>query len=80
LFAYGSSVVDVTTDRGRTWWETYLGQDVVAVLPSYRNKLVAYVEPSLSNEHLNPAVTWQYVSRDGGRHWRYSTQFAAIPG
>jgi hypothetical protein len=80
FFAYGSSVVDVTTDRGRTWWETYLGEDVAAVLPSYRSELVAYVEQSLSNQHLNPAVTWQYVSRDRGRHWRYSTDFAGIPG
>jgi hypothetical protein len=80
FYAFGSSVVDVTTDRGRTWWETYLGEDVAAVVPSYRNKLVAYVEQSVSNQHLNPAVTWQYVSRDGGRHWRYSTEFAGIPG
>jgi hypothetical protein len=34
----------------------------------------------VSSQHLNPAVTWQYVSRDGGRHWRYSTEFAGIPG
>lgn len=80
FFAYGSSVVDVTTDRGRTWWETYLGEDVAAVVPSYRNELVAYVEQSVSDQHLNPAVTWQYVSRDGGHHWRYSTEFAGIPG
>jgi hypothetical protein len=80
FFAYGSSVVDVTTDRGRTWWETYLGEQVVAVVPSYHNELVAYVEQSLSNQHLNPAVTWQYVSPDGGRHWHYSTDFAVIPG
>lgn len=80
LFAYGSSVVDVSTDRGHTWWETYLGEEVVAVVPSYRNELVAYVEQSVSNAHFNPAVTRQYVSRDGGRIWRYSTQFAGIPG
>lgn len=80
FFAYGSSVVDVTTDKGRTWWETYLGDDVAAVVPSYRNELVAYVEQSVRNQRLNPAVTWQYVSRDGGRHWRYSTEFAGIPG
>jgi hypothetical protein len=79
FFAYGSSVVDVTTDRGRRWFETYLGAEVVAVVPSYRNELVAYVEQSVSNQHLNPAVTWEYVSRDGGRHWRYSTEFAGIP-
>jgi hypothetical protein len=46
----------------------------------YRTSTLTPVEPSLSNQHLNPAVTWRYVSRDGGRHWRYSTQFAAIPG
>lgn len=32
FFAYGSSVVDVTTDGGRTWWETFLGELVVAVV------------------------------------------------
>lgn len=79
FFAYGSSVVDVTTNRGRTWWETYLGEDVVAVVPCGRRELCAYVEQSLSNEHLDPAVTWEYVTRDGGRRWRYSTDFAGIP-
>ncbi len=33
LFAYGSSAVDVTTDAGRIWWETFLGELVVAVVP-----------------------------------------------
>lgn len=80
FFAYGSSVVDVTTDRGRTWWEAYLGDDVVAVVPNLRDGLVAYVEQSVSNRHFNPAATLQYVSRDGGRQWRYSTDFAGIPG
>jgi hypothetical protein len=80
FFAYGSSVVDVTTDRGRTWWETYLGENVVVVVPSNGNELLAYVEQSVNHQHLNPAATWQYISRDGGRHWHYSTQFAGIPG
>ena len=80
FFAYGNSVVDVTTDGGRTWWAAYLGEQVMAVVPSYRNELVAYVSESASTAHLNPAVTWQYVSRDGGRHWHYSTDFAGIPG
>ncbi len=80
FFAFGSSVVDVTTDGGRSWWETYLGDDVVALVPNLPNELVAYVERSVSNAHFNPAVTLQYVSRDGGRQWRYSTDFAGIPG
>ena len=73
FFAYGSSVVDVTTDAGRTWWETFLGELVVAVVPGRSsNELVAYVQQSASNRG-GAAVTSQYVSRDGGRHWNYST-------
>jgi hypothetical protein len=72
-FAYGSSVVDVTTDAGHTWWETFLGELVMAVVPGQRHHLIAYVQQSASNSSSNPAVTWQYVSRDGGRHWRYSS-------
>jgi photosystem II stability/assembly factor-like uncharacterized protein len=71
FFAYGSSAVDVTTDGGRTWWETFLGELVVAVVPGPRHDLLAYVQQQLEN-NTDSAVTWQYVSRDGGRHWRYS--------
>jgi hypothetical protein len=81
FFAYGSSVVDVTTDRGRTWWETFLGEQVQALVPGGgRNELVAYVSQSESTRHSNPAATWQYVSFDGGRRWRFSTNFAGFPG
>jgi hypothetical protein len=75
-FAYGASVVDVSTNAGHTWWETFLGENVTAVVPG-RQGLVAFVQQSVSNKYLNPIVTWQYVSTDGGRHWRYSTSFAA---
>jgi hypothetical protein len=78
FFAYGSSAVDVTTDGGRVWWETLLGEQVMAVVPNdFHNELVAYVDQSVSTQHLNPAMTWQYVSRDG-RHWRYTTAFAGF--
>lgn len=80
FFAYGSSAVDVTTDGGRVWWETLLGEQVMAVVPSSAGQLVAFIEQSVSNQHLNPAVTWQYISRDGGRHWRYSTSFGGLSG
>jgi hypothetical protein len=68
LFAYGSSVVDATTNGGRTWWEAFFQDLVVAVVPGPRG-LVAYVQ----QESGNRAVTSQYLSRDGGRHWRLST-------
>ena len=77
-FAYGSSVVDVTTDAGRTWWETFLGELVVAVVPGPRNALIAYVQQQLRDNTISPAVTWQYVSRDGGRHWRYTTALGGL--
>jgi hypothetical protein len=69
FFAYGSQAVDVSTDGGSTWWETFLGDLVVAVVPGSGHRLVGYVQSASGNA----AVTWQYVSRDGGRHWRYST-------
>jgi hypothetical protein len=75
FFAYGSSVVDVTANGGHTWWETFMSGLVMAVTQSPRKELVAYVQQSISNDRVNPAVTQQYVSRDGGRHWRYSTAF-----
>jgi hypothetical protein len=71
-YAYGSSVVSVTTDGGRSWWETFLGELVVAVVPGPRNHLVAYVQQQLDPDRGLDAVTWQYVSRDGGRHWVYT--------
>ena len=43
------------------------------VVPGQRHHLIAYVQQPVSNSSSNPAVTWQYVSRDGGRHWRYSS-------
>lgn len=80
FFAYGSSAVDVTTNGGRVWWEALLGEQVMAVVPGLAGQLVAYVEQSVSNQHLSPAVTWQYDSHDGGRHWRYSTSFGGLSG
>ncbi len=79
FFAYGSEAVDVTTDGGRTWWETFLGELVVAVVPGPRHELVAYVQEQLdSNSSSLAAATWQYVSRDGGRHWSYSQTLGGL--
>jgi len=72
-YAWGSSVDDVTTDGGRSWWETFVGGTVVAVVPGSKGDLLAYVQTEVVNSNPNRVVTWQYVSRDGGRHWRYTT-------
>lgn len=71
-YAWGSSVVDVTTNGGRTWWETFMGELVVAVTPGPENNLLAYVQNQVGNNSSH-VVTRQYVSDDGGRHWRYTT-------
>jgi hypothetical protein len=76
FFAYGSSVVDVTTDGGRTWWETFLGELVVAVVPGPRGELLAYVQQQLGRGLA--AATRQYVSHDGGRHWVYSASLGGL--
>jgi hypothetical protein len=69
----------VTTNAGRTWWETFLGELVVAVVPGPRG-LVASVQQQLSSDNISRAVTWQYVSRDGGRHWTYTTALGGLNG
>lgn len=79
FFAYGSSAVDVTTDGGRTWSETFLGELVVAVVPGPRDELVAYVQQQLDPSGRSlAAATWQYVSHDGGRHWVYSASLGGL--
>ena len=79
FFAYGSEAVDVTTNGGRTWWETFLGELVVAVVPGPRNELVVYVQQQLDpNSSSLAAATWQYISRDGGRHWVYSSALGGL--
>ena len=71
FYAYGPSVIDVTPNGGRLWWQTFFDGIVVAVVPGSHVDLVAYVQPL--EGRANPRVTYQYVTRDGGRHWRYST-------
>lgn len=66
LYAYGSSAVDASRDRGTTWWQTLFDGLVVAVVPNAQSHLVAYVQQSTT---AHGAQTLQYVSRDGGRHW-----------
>lgn len=74
-YAYGSSVVDVTTDAGRTWWETFMGSGVAAVVSGPKGQLLAYVDGQRGKRNPNHVVIWQYVSVDGGRRWHYTTQF-----
>lgn len=73
FFTYGSQVIDVTSDGGQHWWQTFPDGLVSAVVSNPRGDLVAYVQQSVGNAPMSPAVTWQYVSSDGGRNWSFST-------
>jgi len=73
FFAYGTGqVVDITSDAGKHWWRaTFLGL-VVAVARTLSGHLAVFEQ--VSSGASPSAVTLQYVSTDGGRHWRYSTR------
>jgi hypothetical protein len=76
-YAYGSSVVDVTSNAGRTWYEAFLGEQVAAVVPGFNGSLVALVQNSRTGQMKpgpQPVTTTQYVSTDGGRVWRRTTR------
>jgi hypothetical protein len=74
FYAYGPSVIDVTPGGGHEWWQTFIPHGLlVGVVPNTKGYLLALVQQTRRHNH---AVTYQYVSRDGGRHWRYSTALA----
>jgi hypothetical protein len=71
VFAYGGGqVIDATSDGGRQWCGALFDGLVMAVVPGSAGHLVAFVDASTSGAG---GVTWQYVSKDGGRDWRYDT-------
>jgi photosystem II stability/assembly factor-like uncharacterized protein len=66
-FASGNSqAVDVTADGGRSWYRTLFPGELVAV--AWRaTGLTAVVAGGTGATPTN----WVYVSKDGGRRWRY---------
>jgi hypothetical protein len=66
----GGETVDTTSDGGRHWWRAFFGGGVQAVVGS-GGRLVAFV--AVPDANGSRAVTWVYVSSDGGRHWRYES-------
>jgi photosystem II stability/assembly factor-like uncharacterized protein len=73
VFAYGGGQsVDVTSDGGKTWWRAFLGDDVPAVVAGNGHRLVAFAQ-ALNGPSGVKAVTWEYITKDGGHHWSFST-------
>jgi hypothetical protein len=81
-----NTVVDVTTDAGRHWWQAFLPGEVVTVVagtPAFagrRARLIAFVRPiSASNgssSRIRPRL-WIYTSANG-RLWRYDPSQKSI--
>ncbi|HWE32792.1 MAG TPA: hypothetical protein VG410_04855 [Solirubrobacteraceae bacterium] len=73
VYFYGSGqAVDVTSDGGKHWYRALAPELSLAVVPGAPGRLVWIVQDGVGSSG-NAAVTWQYVSTDGGRLWRYST-------
>jgi hypothetical protein len=71
VFAYGSGqVIDTTSDGGKKWYRALFDGLVMAVVRNPPGHLVAFVDGSTSTSSSS-GVTWQYVSKNGGRTWRY---------
>jgi hypothetical protein len=73
VYYYGSGqVVDVTNDGGKQWWQALTEELSVAVVPGASGRLVWFTQVSVNGTDAN-AVTWPYISTDGGKVWHYST-------
>jgi photosystem II stability/assembly factor-like uncharacterized protein len=73
VYFYGSGqAVDVTSDGGKHWYRALAPELSLAVVPGASGRLVWIVQDGLGSSG-NTAVTWQYVSTDGGKVWHYST-------
>jgi len=73
VFAFGSGqVIDTTINGGTKWYRALFNGLVMAVVGGPEGHLVAFVDGSTSAKGTK-GVTWQYVSKNGGRSWRYDT-------
>jgi hypothetical protein len=67
-----NTVIDVTTDAGRHWWQTFLPGAVLSVTsePGTGGGLAALVEGPTTDPSGHGASLWDYRTSDG-RRWRY---------
>jgi hypothetical protein len=71
VYFYGSGqAVDVTSDGGAHWYRALAPELSLAVVPGAGKRLVWIVQDSVGSS--NVASTWQYVSTNGGKVWKYS--------
>lgn len=73
----GGNVINVTTDGGKTWWQSFPQEVVLSVIAVPPHKLIAVVQAQTKSGSTS-AVTSVYVSKDGGRHWKYNNRLGAM--
>jgi hypothetical protein len=72
----GGNVINVTTDGGKTWWQSF-PQEVVLSVIAVPHRLIAVVQAPTGSGGTT-AVTWVYVSKNGGRRWNYNNKLGAM--
>jgi hypothetical protein len=77
-FAYGSGqVIDTTSNGGKRWYGALFNGTVMAVVPGSSGHLVAFIDESTSTSS-SAGVTYQYVSKNGGKSWTYNSSVGAF--
>ncbi len=73
IYFYGSGqVVDATGDGGKHWWRAFTQELSAAVVPGIGRRLLWFTQTAVNGNNAN-AVTWTYVSTNGGKVWHYTT-------
>ena len=74
-----NTIVDVTTDAGRRWWQTSLPGAVLSVTTEGGTVggLIALVEGPTTDPAGHGASLWSYRTTDG-RQWRYLGSLNAV--
>ncbi|MGO9907898.1 MAG: hypothetical protein ACLP4R_20270 [Solirubrobacteraceae bacterium] len=73
IYFYGSGqVVDTTGDGGKHWWQAFTQDLSAAVVPGVSPRLLWFTQTTTGASATN-AVTWTYVSSNGGKVWHYTT-------
>ena len=68
VYAYGGGqALDATSNAGKRWYGALFQGLVMSVVPGVSGHLVAFIDGGSGAS----GPTWQYVSKNGGRTWRY---------
>jgi hypothetical protein len=72
IFAFGGGqVIDATGNGGKQWFRATFNGLPMAVVGGRSGHLVAFIDAP--NGSGSKGVTWQYVSKNGGRTWRFDS-------